>query len=107
MKPLWNPPVEETVLTKYINFLKEKNLCEFTDYERLHQWIINNKDFFIGYSPERVNPGDKINTLKNISKIVSIKTKNKKILKRIFKIYNQISKKIIRSSNIRAAETAK
>ena len=67
----------------------------------------NNKDFFIGYSPERVNPGDKINTLKNISKIVSIKTKNKKILKRIFKIYNQISKKIIRSSNIRAAETAK
>ena len=67
----------------------------------------NNKDFFIGYSPERVNPGDKINTLKNIPKIVSIKTKNKKILKRIFKIYNQISKKIIRSSNIRAAETSK
>jgi len=44
----------------------------------------NNKDFFIGYSPERINPGDKINTLKNIPKIVSIKTKNKKILKRIF-----------------------
>ena len=69
--------------------------------------LINNKDFFIGYSPERVNPGDKINTLKNISKVVSIKTKNKKILKNIFKIYNLISKKIIRSSNIRAAETAK
>ena len=67
----------------------------------------NNKDFFIGYSPERVNPGDKINTLKNIAKVVSIKTKNKKILKRIFKIYNQISKKIIRSSNIRASETSK
>ena len=67
----------------------------------------NNKDFFIGYSPERINPGDKINTLKNIPKIVSIKTKNKKILKRIFKIYNQISKKIIRSSNIRASETSK
>ena len=67
----------------------------------------NNKDFFIGYSPERVNPGDKINTLRNITKIVSIKTKNKKILKSIFKIYNQISKKVIRSSDIRAAETAK
>ena len=67
----------------------------------------NNKDFFIGYSPERINPGDKINTLKNIPKIVSIKTKNKKILKRIFKIYNQISKKIIRSSNIRASEASK
>jgi len=34
----------------------------------------NNKDFFIGYSPERVNPGDKIHTLQNITKIVAIKT---------------------------------
>ena len=69
--------------------------------------LINNKDFFIGYSPERVNPGDKINTLRNISKIVSIKTKKKKILKKVFKIYNQLSKKIVISKNIRAAETAK
>tara|TARA_B100001123_G_scaffold14324_1_gene16298 strand:+ start:51 stop:1274 length:1224 start_codon:yes stop_codon:yes gene_type:complete len=67
----------------------------------------NNKDFFVGYSPERVNPGDKINTLKNISKIVSIKTKNRKILKKVFSVYNQISKKLIVSKNIRAAETAK
>ncbi len=69
--------------------------------------LINNKDFFIGYSPERVNPGDKANTLKNISKIVSIKTKNKKILKKVFTVYGQISKKLIISKNIRAAETAK
>ena len=27
-----------------------------------------NKDFFIGYSPERVNPGDKIHTINNINK---------------------------------------
>jgi len=47
----------------------------------------NNTDFFIGYSPERVNPGDKINTLNNITKIVAIKTKNKKVLKKITKIY--------------------
>ena len=67
----------------------------------------NNKDFFIGYSPERVNPGDKINTLNNITKVVAIKTKNKKILKKIFKVYKQISKKIIKSKNIRSAETAK
>ena len=45
--------------------------------------------------------------LKILSKIVSIKTKNKNILKKVFKIYNQISKKIIISENIRAAETAK
>ena len=67
----------------------------------------NNKDFFIGYSPERVNPGDKVHTLRSIPKVVSIKTKNKEILKNVFKIYGQISKKIITSSNIRASETSK
>ncbi len=30
-----------------------------------------NVDFFIGYSPERINPGDKINTLTTITKVVS------------------------------------
>lgn len=30
-----------------------------------------NNDFFCGYSPERINPGDKINTLKKIKKITS------------------------------------
>ena len=67
----------------------------------------NDKDFFIGYSPERVNPGDKINTLNNINKIVSINTKKSKILSRVFKVYNQVSKKIIFSANIKSAETAK
>ncbi len=30
-----------------------------------------NQDFFCGYSPERINPGDKVNTLTNIRKITS------------------------------------
>ena len=30
-----------------------------------------NKDFFVGYSPERINPGDKINTLPKIKKVTS------------------------------------
>ena len=30
-----------------------------------------NKDFFVGYSPERINPGDKINTLTQIKKVTS------------------------------------
>lgn len=30
-----------------------------------------NKDFFVGYSPERISPGDKINTLTNIKKVTS------------------------------------
>ena len=67
----------------------------------------NNKDFFIGYSPERINPGDKKYTLKNIKKIIAIETNNKAVLKRVFNIYNKISKKLIKSKNIKAAETSK
>jgi UDP-N-acetyl-D-galactosamine dehydrogenase len=33
--------------------------------------LVFNKDFFCGYSPERINPGDKINTLVNIKKVTS------------------------------------
>jgi UDP-N-acetyl-D-galactosamine dehydrogenase len=33
--------------------------------------LIFNKDFFAGYSPERINPGDKINTLTKIKKVTS------------------------------------
>lgn len=33
--------------------------------------LVFNKDFFCGYSPERINPGDKINTLTKILKITS------------------------------------
>lgn len=33
--------------------------------------LIFNKDFFCGYSPERINPGDKINTLTAIKKVTS------------------------------------
>jgi len=33
--------------------------------------LIYNKDFFCGYSPERINPGDKINTISTIVKVTS------------------------------------
>jgi UDP-N-acetyl-D-glucosamine/UDP-N-acetyl-D-galactosamine dehydrogenase len=33
--------------------------------------LILNKDFYVGYSPERINPGDKIRTLTNIVKVTS------------------------------------
>jgi UDP-N-acetyl-D-galactosamine dehydrogenase len=79
----------------YKNFLEKKTNLK------------HDRDFFIGYSPERVNPGDKINTLKNINKIVSINTTKKNILSKVFKIYGIVSKKIIFSKNIKSAETAK
>lgn len=33
--------------------------------------LVYNKDFFCGYSPERINPGDKVNTLTKIIKVTS------------------------------------
>ena len=64
-----------------------------------------NKDFFIAYSPERVNPGDKINTLKSITKIVG--ADNFKTLNKVKKLYKQICKFIYPVSSIKIAEAAK
>lgn len=33
--------------------------------------LVYNKEFFVGYSPERINPGDKVNTLINVVKVTS------------------------------------
>lgn len=33
--------------------------------------LVFNKDFYVGYSPERINPGDKVHTLENIVKVTS------------------------------------
>ena len=65
-----------------------------------------NFDFFCGYSPERINPGDKSKNLKNINKIVS--GSNKYALKIIYEIYRKIIKaKVIKTSSIEVAEAAK
>lgn len=37
----------------------------------LHSGLVFNKDFFCGYSPERINPGDKAHRLTNIKKVTS------------------------------------
>jgi UDP-N-acetyl-D-galactosamine dehydrogenase len=65
------------------------------------------KDFFIGYSPERVNPGDKIHSVNKITKIVSLNTKNKEVKKKTLYLYKKITKKIIFSNSIESAEAAK
>lgn len=36
-----------------------------------HSGLVFNTDFFAGYSPERINPGDKVNTLTKIKKVTS------------------------------------
>ncbi len=64
-----------------------------------------NQDFFLGYSPERINPGDNLHKLKNINKIVAFE--NKKKINVVRKIYKELGKKIIYSSKIKESETAK
>ena len=68
--------------------------------------MVFNKDFFCGYSPERVNPGDKINTLDKIKKITSGSTPE--IANEIDKLYNSIiSAGTYQASSIKVAEAAK
>lgn len=62
-------------------------------------------DFFVGYSPERVNPGDKNHDLRKINKILAYP--HTYLKKDIIKLYSFICKKIIFSKNIREAEAAK
>ena len=64
------------------------------------------KDFFVGYSPERINPGDKEHTLTKILKIVSGDTPE--TLDKVAKLYEQIIiPGVHRASSIKAAEAAK
>ena len=65
-----------------------------------------NIDFYCGYSPERVNPGDKAKTLSKINKIVS--GSNIKALNEIYSVYRKIIKaKVFKTSSIEIAEAAK
>ena len=67
----------------------------------------NNLDFHICYSPERINPGDKKNSLTKINKIIAYEGKNLKIKKKIINIYSKLSKKLIFINKINETETAK
>jgi UDP-N-acetyl-D-galactosamine dehydrogenase len=64
-----------------------------------------NQDFYYGFSPERINPGDKKNNIYNITKIVS--GSNKNITNIIYILYKKIIKNIIKTNTIKEAEMAK
>jgi len=64
------------------------------------------KDFFVGYSPERINPGDREHTLTRITKVVSGDTPA--TLDRVAEVYGSIiAAGIHRASSIKVAEAAK
>ena len=83
------------VTSKFTKILEKKNK------------LTHDKDFFIGYSPERINPGDKKNSLSNINKIIALNTNNKFVINKVKNIYNNFCKKLIFTKYIKEAETAK
>ncbi|MDE3021992.1 MAG: nucleotide sugar dehydrogenase [Pseudomonadota bacterium] len=71
-----------------------------------HSGLKWKKDFFVGYSPERINPGDKERTLTKIIKIVSGDTPD--TLKMVSEVYGSIiTAGVFPASSIKVAEAAK
>ena len=65
-----------------------------------------NQDFFCGYSPERINPGDKVNTLTKITKVTSGSTPDVALL--VDQLYLSIIEAgTFRAASIKVAEAAK
>jgi UDP-N-acetyl-D-galactosamine dehydrogenase len=64
------------------------------------------KDFFLGYSPERINPGDREHTVDRITKVVSGQTPE--VLDAVADLYGRVtSGGVFRAASIKAAEAAK
>jgi UDP-N-acetyl-D-glucosamine/UDP-N-acetyl-D-galactosamine dehydrogenase len=64
------------------------------------------QDFFVGYSPERINPGDKLHTLTSITKVVS--GDSPQTLDLVAEVYGSIIKAgVFKASSIKVAEAAK
>jgi nucleotide sugar dehydrogenase len=71
-----------------------------------HSGLKVGKDFNLGYSPERINPGDKKHTVASIVKIIS--AQDKKTLGLMSQIYGLICKAgLYKTPNIKTAEAAK
>lgn len=64
------------------------------------------EDFFVGYSPERINPGDKVHTFETITKVVSGQTPE--VLDIVADVYSSVVKAgVHKASTIKVAEAAK
>src|SRR5689334_684685 len=66
----------------------------------------NGTDYFLGYSPERINPGDKEHTFEKITKVVSGQTPES--LERVAKVYSSVvTGGVHRAPSIKVAVAAK
>lgn len=115
--PNLNPLINATKLVS--KYIKKNDIIVFesTVYpsttENICKPIIEKKsklkcstDFFIGFSPERINPGDETRSLKNVIKIVSGCCE--KSLEKIYFVYSKIIKAgLHKAKNIKIAEASK
>ncbi len=68
--------------------------------------MISGKDFYLGYSPERINPGDKKHTVDKIYKVISGQTRE--VCEQLKIVYGKINNdKIFVAKSIKVAEVAK
>lgn len=68
--------------------------------------LVCGKDFFVGYSPERINPGDKVHTFETITKVVSGQTLE--VLEITADVYSSVvTAGVHKASSIKVAEAAK
>ena len=68
--------------------------------------LANGVDYFLGYSPERINPGDKEHTFEKIMKVVSGQTPE--ALERVARVYaSVVTAGVHRAPSIKVAEAAK
>jgi UDP-N-acetyl-D-galactosamine dehydrogenase len=64
------------------------------------------RDFRLGYSPERINPGDKVHTIDRIVKVVA--GENDEVLEQLASLYGAVTGAgVFRAASIKAAEAAK
>ncbi len=74
--------------------------------EKNKKKLKSGEDFFLGYSPERVNPGDRVHSIDRIDKVISGQNK---LVERVLKeVYSKLTVgKIFVAKNIKVAEASK
>ena len=106
----------QNTIKKIYKYLKIKQLIilESTSYpgttrelvvEKLNKKFDVGKDFFIGFSSERINPGENENVIDEIPKVIS--GYSDKCLNLISKLYSKIFKKVVKSKSLEIAEFSK
>lgn len=68
--------------------------------------LVSGRDFYLGYSPERINPGDKVHTLERITKVVAGQTPA--VAEKLAQVYGKLNgDNIFVAANIKTAEASK